>query len=170
METTEPIFARPLVLVASDETRSSTSFEQPRARSIPRAIANLIGKVGLRYEPSVKSDLEAHAARVALLAEDMADADPRKLQLAIQQWAASRPYMPKASDLNEAMAAMSAPARHSECVDVVTPANERLAAQGRSLRWAWHNPNDWSAGTYLTNTAEMDNPLARRIAAEDAAG
>jgi hypothetical protein len=133
-------------------------------------IANLIGKVGLRYEPSVKADLEAHAARVALLAEDMADADPRKLQLAIQQWAASRPYMPKASDLNEAMAAMSAPARHSECVDVVTPANERLAVQNSPLRWFWNNPNDWSAGTFITNTAELENKLATRALAEDARG
>ena len=65
----KPIVANPLVLVGSDETPSSTSSERPKARSIPRKIANLIGKVGLRYEPSSKSDLEAHAARFNELIE-----------------------------------------------------------------------------------------------------
>lgn len=158
----KPIFANPLVLAESDETHSSTSYEQPKRRTIPRAIANLIGKVGLRYEPSVKSDLEAHAARVALLAEDMADADPRKLAVAIQQWVATRPYLPKASDLNELMAEIGRRPSDSECVDVVSPRNEMLQAQGSNLRWAWNNPDDRAAGTYLYSTAELVNKLEAR--------
>lgn len=157
-----PIFAQALVPVASGETRSSTSSEQPRRRTVPRQIANLIGKVGLRFEPSVKSDLEAHAARVALLAEDLADADPNQLAIAIQQWAMAKPYMPKASDLIEAMTAMSAKPRSGEYLDVVTPANERLAAAGSRLRWFWNNPAHREAGTFLADTAKLPNKLAAR--------
>jgi hypothetical protein len=156
----KPIFARPLALAASDETHSSTSSEQPRRRTIPRKIANLIGKVGLRYEPSVKSDLEAHAARVALLAEDMADADPWKLEQAISRHVARSPYLPKASDLNEIMADIARPKGPRQYVDVVGARNAELIAEGSDLRWAWNNPEDRGAGTHLYSTAELENKLA----------
>lgn len=141
-------------LVGSGETHSSTSSEPPRRRTIPRRIANLIGKVGLRYEPSVKSDLEAHAARVALLAEDMADADPGRLEQAIGKWVAVKPYLPKASDLNEIMADFAKPAGPKQYVDVVGNRNAQLAAEGSDLRWAWNNPDDRGAGTHLYSLAE----------------
>jgi hypothetical protein len=147
----KPIFAHPLVLAESDETHSSTSSEPPRSRTIPRKIANLIGKVGLRYEPSVKSDLEAHAARVALLAEDMAEADPWKLEQAIQRHVARSPYLPKASDLNEIMADLARPSTKVEYADVVGARNAKLQADGSDLRWAWNNPDDRGAGTHLVS-------------------
>jgi hypothetical protein len=155
----QPIFARPLALVASDETRSSTSSEPPRSRTIPRKIANLIGKVGLRYEPSSKSDLEAHAARVALLAEDMAGADPAKLERAISVHVSRSPYLPKASDLNAIMADLAKPRGGSDYADVVGVRNAYLEAEGSHLRWAWNNPDDRGAGTHLTSLAELPNKL-----------
>lgn len=157
----KPIFANPLVLAESDETESSIWSSQPRPKTIPKAIRSLIGKVGLRYEPSVKADLDAHAARVALLAEDMADVDAGSLARAIDIWVKSRPYMPKASDLHEYIAGLE-PQPSQECVDVVTLANDRLAAKGSNLRWHWNNPECREAGTYLVDTTPLENKLASR--------
>lgn len=162
----KPIFATPLVLAENDETPSSTSSEPPRGQTIPRGILNLIGKVGLRYEPSVKSDLDAHAARVALLAEDVADAEPWKLQQAIDRWVRAKPFLPKASELREIMAEIGKRPSDSEYVDCVGPRNEMLAAKGSHLRWAWNNPNDWAAGTHLYSIAPLENKLKARLAAE----
>lgn len=156
----KPIFDRPLVLAESDETRSSTSSEPPRGRAIPRAILNLIGKVGLRYEPSVKSDLEAHAARVALLAEDLADAEPWKLQQAIAQWVRAKPFLPKASELIEIMRGIGKQPDADEYVDVVTPANERLEREGKLIRWAWNDPRDRRLGTHIYSIAPLESKLA----------
>lgn len=156
----KPIFANPLVLAGSDETHSSTSSEPPRRRTIPRKIANLIGKVGLRYEPSSKSDLEAHAARVALLAEDMAEADPWKLEQAIGRHVARSPYLPKASDLNEIMDGLDARKPKADYVDVVGIANARLEAEGSYLRWVWNNPDDRGGGTRLVSIAPLEDKLA----------
>lgn len=117
---------------------------------------SLISKLGLRYEPSSKSDLEAHAARVALLAEDMAEADPWKLEQAIGRHVARSPYLPKASDLNEIMADINRPKAKAECVDVVGNRNAELAAVGSDLRWAWNNPDDRAAGTHLYSIREVE--------------
>lgn len=59
----------------------------------------MISELGLRYEPSGQADLQAHAARVALLAQDCADLNPLKLRHAAMRWAQNRPFMPKASEL-----------------------------------------------------------------------
>lgn len=115
--------------------------------------------MGLRYEPSSKSDLEAHAARVALLAEDMADADPRKLEQAIERHVARSPYLPKASDLNEIMAEIGKPRGQADYVDVVGIRNAELTASGSHLRWAWNNPEDRGAGTHLYSIAEPVNRM-----------
>lgn len=126
---------------------------------MPASIRSLISKLGLRYEPSSRADLEAHAARVALLAEDMAEAEPWKLQQAIARHVAHSPYLPKASDLNEIMAALT-PRRSNDYVDVVTPANARLEAEGKDIRWAWNDPRDWGAGTHLYSIKPLVNKLA----------
>lgn len=112
--------------------------------------------------------MEAHAARVALLAEDMADADLNRLSQAIDRWVASKPFLPKASELREIMADILRPKTNAEYVDVVGPRNAMLQAQGSNLRWAWNNPDDWGAGTHLTSIAPLENKLKARIAAEDA--
>lgn len=43
--------------------------------------------------------MQAHGARVLLLAEDLADTNPTKLRQAISRWAAAKPFLPKASEL-----------------------------------------------------------------------
>ena len=53
----------------------------------------------MRFEPSSRADLDAHAARVALLAEDLFDAPADALEQAIAIWVRERPFLPKASDL-----------------------------------------------------------------------
>lgn len=157
----EPIFSKALVLAESDPIDASTWSSQPKPKFVPASIASLIGKLGLRYEPSSRADLDAHAARVALLAEDMADAEPWKLQQAIARHVARSPFLPKASDLNEIMDGIS-PRRSNDYIDVVTPANARLEAEGKDIRWAWNNPEDWGAGTHLYSIRELENKLDGR--------
>jgi hypothetical protein len=157
----KPIFAEPLSLPAvTDQTPASTCSTPPRRKSVPAKIRSLISALGLRYEPSSKSDLEAHAARVALLAEDMAEADPWKLDQAIGRHVARSPYLPKASDLNEIMADMAKPTGPKDYVDVVGLRNAQLQADGSDLRWAWNNPEDRGAGTHLTSIRPLENKLA----------
>lgn len=60
-----------------------------------------MGKLGLRYPPANSVDRDAHAARVALLAEDCADIDPEWLDAAAREWAKREPFMPRACELRE---------------------------------------------------------------------
>lgn len=59
----------------------------------------MIGELGLRYRPSAAADLEAHAARLALLALDIADCSPELLRYAIRQWVRQSRFMPTAAEL-----------------------------------------------------------------------
>lgn len=59
----------------------------------------IVGKLGLRYPPASSVDRDAHAARVALLAEDCADINPEWLDIAAREWARSEPFMPRACEL-----------------------------------------------------------------------
>lgn len=76
----------------------------------------IIGKLGLRYPPANTVDREAHAARIALLAEDCADLDPRWLEAAAREWVKRSPFLPKACELR------------SEAIAIV-----RLETRGRAL-------------------------------------
>lgn len=44
--------------------------------------------------------MQAHGARVALLAQDCADLNPLKLKNAAMRWAKAKPFLPKASELH----------------------------------------------------------------------
>lgn len=160
METYDPpkAFSR-MPDVASVQTDASTCSTPPKPKYVPAKITSLISRLGLRFEPSVKSDLEAHAARVALLAEDLADADPNKLSAAIDQWVRDWPYMPKASDMRRIMAEIAKPKERAEYVDVVGIRNAELEAKGSHLRWVWNNPDDRGGGTRLTSIAKLENKL-----------
>lgn len=68
---------------------------------MPSSIRRIIAEVGLRYRPTERADLEAHTARLALLASDLADMPADYLQRAVNMWVAKSPYLPKASDLVE---------------------------------------------------------------------
>ncbi len=48
--------------------------------------------------------MQSHGARIALLADDMADADPGALDRAIRRWVNAKPYLPKASELRALIA------------------------------------------------------------------
>lgn len=61
----------------------------------------IIGKLGLRYPPANSVDREAHAARVALLAEDCADIDPEWVEVASRRWAKEQPFFPRTCELRE---------------------------------------------------------------------
>lgn len=78
--------------------RSPLSAPPPRpsARTV-----EIMGKLGLRYPPASSVDRDAHAARVALLAEDCADLDADWLDAAAREWARTEPFMPRACELRE---------------------------------------------------------------------
>jgi hypothetical protein len=59
----------------------------------------IIGKLGLRFPPANSVDRDAHAARVALLAEDCADIPPDWLDEAVSRWAKSQPFFPRTCEL-----------------------------------------------------------------------
>ncbi len=82
--------------------RPSTCGAEPRRNSPPSAeIQLLIADLGLRYQPSAQADLEAHAGQLAFLAVDLADIDPRDLDVAIRNHVRQSPFMPKACELIE---------------------------------------------------------------------
>lgn len=58
-----------------------------------------MSKLGLRYPPANTVDREAHAARVALLAEDCADLPEEWLDIASREWAKQEPFFPRACEL-----------------------------------------------------------------------
>lgn len=85
-------------------TLPSTSYEQPgepkpRKRAIPAAVGKVIGELGLRYRPTNAQDLEAHAERLRLLTEDVADVPVHLLEVAAKRWVRENHFMPKASEL-----------------------------------------------------------------------
>jgi hypothetical protein len=102
--------------------------------------------------------MDAHAARVALLAEDLADANARHLAAAIDHHVATSPYLPKASDLRQLMADMAENRRSGELVNLADRYNQRLIAEGSALRWHYRDPNDLRSELVL---ASMERPSAR---------
>lgn len=72
---------------------------KPKKRPIPPAVGKVIGELGLRYRPTNAQDLEAHAERLRLLAEDVADIPVNLLEVAAKRWVRENHFMPKASEL-----------------------------------------------------------------------
>jgi hypothetical protein len=60
-----------------------------------------MGKLGLRYPPANSVDRDAHAARVALLAEDCADIPDDWLDEAARRWAKAEPFFPRTCELRD---------------------------------------------------------------------
>jgi hypothetical protein len=75
---------------------SSEQQQRPSAKAL-----EIIGKLGLRYPPANSVDREAHAARVALLAEDCADIPDEWLDEAARRWAKSQPFFPRTCEFRE---------------------------------------------------------------------
>lgn len=80
----------------TQRSNSSAPPPQPSARTV-----EIMGKLGLRYPPASSVDRDAHAARVALLAEDCADIPADWLDYAAREWAKSEPFMPRACELRD---------------------------------------------------------------------
>jgi hypothetical protein len=94
----------------------------------------LILELGLRYRPPAREDIEVHNQRLALLAGDLADVPPEALRQAIDRWAVTKPYLPKASELIELAQATLAGAG----VDLAASPQDRADARNARLEDA-HN-------------------------------
>lgn len=64
-------------------------------------MAEIIGKLGLRYPPANSVDRDSHAARVVLLAEDCADIPDDWIDEAARRWAKAEHFLPRACELRE---------------------------------------------------------------------
>jgi hypothetical protein len=121
-------------------TRHLTSCEQPNERRKPSArTARIIGELGLRYRPSAAADLEAHAASLALLTQDVAHMPEDQLERAAQEWARTQRFMPKASELIALCHKPrhgTDPERQARLRQNCETANAHLASIGRSdVHW-----------------------------------
>ena len=90
------------VFGARDQTQLSTCTSRPSENLRPKPSAkvrDLVSRLGLRYRPTNAADLDAHAAMLALLAQDIADVPYDLLDRAVSRHVMQSPYMPKAADL-----------------------------------------------------------------------
>ncbi|WP_375381744.1 hypothetical protein [uncultured Sphingomonas sp.] len=63
----------------------------------------MIGELKVRFQHGSGGDPEGFRARCGFLAEDLADAPPLLLRLAIAQWVREQPFLPTAADLTRLM-------------------------------------------------------------------
>jgi hypothetical protein len=104
----------------------------------------LTAELGLRYRPARAADLEAHAAGLALLARDLADVPTPALAAAIERWARTSPFLPKACELlalvtEQAAAAADVPRGVDGLAAVM---NARLDATGNPRGLAWQRDGE----------------------------
>lgn len=99
----------------------------------------MIAELGLRYEPSAKADLQAHAARMALLSQDVADARPDVLQEAIELWVRRKDFLPRANELIAMMETIierrSAAPQREDLAARVEYLNELPLSEAQGWRW-----------------------------------
>lgn len=128
----QPAFHRPPAIVEHGPVRSLTSSQASPPKSVPRETLKIISELGLRYEPSGQAaDLQSHAARVALLAQDCADLNPSMLRSAATRWARAKPFLPKASELHA-------------IIEDMASAKWRDEQTGESLRASCDERNAWA--------------------------
>lgn len=60
-----------------------------------------MGELGFRFRPSAQADLVAHGHAIRLLTQDLADVPISLLEPAIERWAATKPYLPRACEIIE---------------------------------------------------------------------
>lgn len=102
MDEDDQYWRRTMERAAHDPTRLSTSTSPPKPslpRNPPAKIKALIAELGLRYRPTAQTDLQAHAALLALLTQDVADLPPDRLDRAIREWVRTQRFMPRAAEL-----------------------------------------------------------------------
>ena len=119
------------------QTLPSTCSSRPSETYRPKPnakVREMISRLGLRFRPTNQADLQAHAAMLALLAEDVADVPADLLQLAIQRHVSSSPFMPKAADLIRIAKEIDAAARVAPLPRTGRSYAHDLAAQRNSLR------------------------------------
>jgi hypothetical protein len=62
--------------------------------------------LALACEPSGAFDREAYAAKVAMLTDDCADLPDDLLEAACNEWRTTKPFLPRAAELREAVKSM----------------------------------------------------------------
>lgn len=106
----------------------------------------MIAELGLRYRPTSETDLEAHAAALALLASDLHDMPAHLLGKAIAKHVMESPYLPKASDLVRlAKGFVDQPrAAHGPAGETMAQRGNRMCCR-EDVRWV----DDGNGGAFL---------------------
>lgn len=118
--------------------QSICSTRRSPAPTIPKEVHRIVAELGLRFRPTSSADLEAHRGRLALLAQDLADAPPALLDQAARDWSRSSRFMPTAAELVALMqSAINAADRRP------LPASADLAASYNAARTAGRDDLEW---------------------------
>ena len=135
-------------------SRVVVPFERPPKQRIPAKTERLIGELGLRYRPSAQADLEEHAAALALLTRDVASVPPDLLERAINRWVRNEKFMPRAAELISTARyllqngdGVGDPNSRENAEKLAAKYNARLAAEGKSIRWAVDEQNNLALGS-----------------------
>lgn len=84
-----------------DSKCGATPLTNLRRRKVSPATRLLIGELGVRYQPLTTANIDSHKARLELLARDLDRLPPWLLGAAIEEWAQTKPFLPKACELIE---------------------------------------------------------------------
>ena len=98
MDDINPLFSKPVTAyiapAPSPATSPSSSKRRPSA-----ATQRIIQELSFRFPPSSKTDIDDREALLALLCSDLIDVPTKYLELAAVEWARTKAWMPKASEL-----------------------------------------------------------------------
>lgn len=122
---------QPSIFGGADQTLPSTSSAKPTRTSVPSYVKRAVAELGLRYRPAAGADLEAHAARLALLVTSLVDMPEKPLRAAIGDWVVRKQWMPTAAEIIEVarniLAASTKYSTPAEKARAMLPAmNERM--------------------------------------------
>jgi hypothetical protein len=131
----------------------------------------------LRYRPTDPVALADHAGKLALLTVDLVDIPPLALELAIQRWAVTKPFLPRAAELAELakeLATAAADRPRPTLAEQCDARNAALAAANNwRVRWIITPDGQWQATDFKDwdrrQREERDGPPPQVTADEVAA-
>lgn len=125
--------------------QSAHGSTKPPKKNTPPAIKRIVAELGLRYRPASGAALEDHRRAIELLADDLADIPPDRLEVASREWVRGNSFMPRAADLvrlvqSQISAPSTSASRDEFKARMAMLGNQNLDEQGRTdIRWIVEN-------------------------------
>lgn len=166
------------VLERRDEIPPGTCSGTPWEMDLPprpkatRAHRQAIAELGLRFRPSSIEDLDAHAARLELLALDCADLAPGLLRMACDAVARDARFLPSASEIRSAATALVEERQRMQAhVDRAAQPSRPDAGKGLVIgdsgRVSYEPPRELVDATHDRNRQLMRQGSPWRLVAQD---